>query len=375
MAGQADLSLYATIGIGLETVVSREMASIGITATRVEPGRVRFQGTFADLYRAIVLLRTVSRVVRELQFEQIEQEQDIYDAVREMDWPHLFPLEATFRVTFNVHSSLVRNSRFWTYRIKDAICDCFMAQCGQRPNVDTATPQVHVYCYLENRRLSVGLDAAGDPLHMRGWRVTHHQASLREHLAAAMVLQSGWEPSMPLHDPFCGSATIPIEAALIATRTPPSAFRKRFAVESWPEFDAEFLARIRNEAMAARVEVPGLRITGADIDKTALAQAASNLESTGLSNLITLAERDAASMAPVERGVVIANPPYGERLDNAAGVWAGFRQAALRCKGSTIVVLQANPEFEKVFSLRPFKKNRMNNGAIECTLYQYRIRG
>ncbi|MBI5537956.1 MAG: hypothetical protein HY898_34860 [Deltaproteobacteria bacterium] len=368
------MKMYATIGVGLETVVSREMASIGITALRVEPGRVRFEGEWDELYRSVLLLRTVSRIVRELQFEEIEQEEDIYDAIREMDWPALFSVDATFRVTFNVHSSLVRNSRFWTYRIKDAIADCFVAKCGRRPDVDTASPQVHVYCYLENRRLSIGLDAAGDPLHMRGYRVTHHQASLREHLAAAMVLQSGWQPSMPLHDPFCGSGTIPIEAALIATRTPPSAFRKRFACESWPEFDPDRFAVLRAEAMASRIEVPGLRLSGADVDKTALDQAALNAKSAGVEKLIAWREQDAGSMQPVLGGVVIANPPYGERLDEGMEVWAAFRQAALGCKGSTVVLLQANPGFEKGFSLRPFKKNRMNNGAIACTLYQYKIR-
>jgi putative N6-adenine-specific DNA methylase len=369
------MKLYATIGVGLETIVSRELGALGITVGRVEPGRVRFDGEMVDLCRAIIHLRCVSRVVRELAFQEIEREQEIYDAVRALDWPALFSVDATFRVTFNVHSSLVRNSRFWTYRIKDAICDRFMSDGGRRPNVDTESAQVSVYCYLENRRLSIGLDAAGDPLHMRGYRVGQHSASLREHLAAAMLMHSGWVPSMPLHDPFCGSGTLLIEAALMATATPPSAFRARFACEAWTGFELATLSALRQQAMAARVEPPNLRISGGDIDRSALAVAKNNVRSAGFDQVITLVEQDVGSMAPVLDGVVIANPPYGVRAHGGdlGEVWKAFRTAALQCKGSTIVVLQASPEFEKSFSLRPFKKNRMNNGALECTLYQYRI--
>jgi putative N6-adenine-specific DNA methylase len=370
------MHLYATIGVGLETIVSRELSALGINVERVEPGRVRFEGGTDDLCRALIHLRCVSRVVREIVFTQVEQEEDIYQAVREIDWTQMFGIDATFRVTFNVHSSLVRNSRFWTYRIKDAICDCFVSRCGRRPDVDTEAAQVSVYCYLENRRLSIGLDAAGAPLHMRGYRATQHNASLREHLAAAMLMQSGWEASMPLHDPFCGSGTLLVEAAMMATRTPPTAFRDRFACEAWAGFDTAALSQLREQAMAARIAAAGLRISGSDIDKSALELAERNVQSAGFGDVITLREQDVGSMDPVIGGVVIANPPYGKRMHEGDSVeaWNAFRQAALRCKGSTIVVLQSNPEFEKTFSLRPFKKNRMNNGAIECTLYQYRIR-
>jgi putative N6-adenine-specific DNA methylase len=370
------MNLYATIGVGLETVVSRELAALGIAVQRVEPGRVRFEGSHEELYRALVNLRCVSRVVREIGFEEIEREEDVYEAARDIDWPALFGVDETFRVTFNAHSSLIRNSRFHTYRIKDAICDCFLQRCGRRPDVDTKAARVHVYCYLENRRLSIGLDGAGEPLHMRGYRVTQHVASLREHLAAAIVLQSGWQPPAPLHDPFCGSGTIPIEAALIATRTPPSMWRGRFGCEGWTDFDPDALARIRAEALGKRIEIPGLRVSGADLDPESVEMAFRNARSAGLEGVLAVRCEPVADMPPVLNGTVIANPPYGERLSEGGvrEAWQGLREAALRCAGSTIVVLQANAEFEKVMSLRPFKKNRMNNGSIECTIYQYRIR-
>ena len=369
------MQLYATIGVGLETVVSREMAALGLEPSRVEPGRVRFETDQHGMLQALIHLRSVSRIVRELHFEEIGSEQDIFEVARELDWPALFPVEASFRVTFNVHSSLVRNSRFQTYRIKDALCDRFVEATGARPAVDTRSPQVHVYCYLENRRLSIGLDAAGDPLHMRGYRVSQHAASLREHLAAAMVLQSGWAPPAPLHDPFCGSGTLLIEAALIATHTPPSAFRTRFGCEAWLDLDRALLARLRQQAWQQRIEVPSLRITGGDSDPAAIAMANDNLRAAGFSDRIAVRQESVRQMPAIHDGVVIANPPYGERLSDpgVTDAWLGLREAALRCTGSTIVVLQSNPAFEKAMSLRPFKKNRMYNGPIACTLYQYRI--
>jgi 23S rRNA G2445 N2-methylase RlmL len=369
------MNLYATIGVGLETIVSRELTALGITPRRVEPGRVRFDGDLADLSRALIHLRCVSRVVRELEFTTLEREEDLYDVVAAIDWPRLFSVDATFRVTFNAHSSLVRNSLFATYRVKDAICDRFVRDLGRRPNVDTAAADVSVYCYLENRRLSIGLDGAGDPLHMRGYRAGVHNASLREHLAAAMLLQTGWDASMPLHDPFCGSATILIEAAMLATRTPPTAFRKRFACESWTGFDPDAFAALRREARDAQI-APSLNISGGDADTDAVELARRNIEAAGFGASITLARRDVADMPAITRGAVVTNPPYGERLVSAdlAAVWRSFRAAAMRCAGSTVAVLQSNPEFERDFALRPFKKNRMNNGALECVLYQYRIR-
>jgi 23S rRNA G2445 N2-methylase RlmL len=158
---------YATLGVGVETLVKLEMEALGIAVTRIEPGRARFEGTLDDLYRSVIHLRCPSRVVREIEFREIEAEEDIYHVVRGIDWTRWLTPEMTFRVTFNVHSSLLRSPRFGLYRIKDAICDRMVERLGRRPSVDTESADLHVVCYLENRRFSVGLDGAGAPLHMR----------------------------------------------------------------------------------------------------------------------------------------------------------------------------------------------------------------
>ncbi len=368
---------YATIGVGVEQIVSRELEALGIGVARIEPGRVRFEGGLEDLYRSVIHLRSASRVIRELEFREIGAETDIYDTVREIDWSPWLNPDMTFKVTFNVHSSLLQSTRFGMYRIKDAICDQFVERTGRRPSVDVESADLCVNCYLENRRFSVGLDGAGAPLHMRGYRVELHESSLREHLAAAMVLQSGWDPAGPLHDPFCGSGTILIEAAMIATRTPPTIRRRRFGCMSWPDFDRARFRELRSEAAAAILPAEGLRITGADRSAKWVDAAAANARAAGFGDVIRLTVRDVGEMRLEPGSWVVTNPPYGRRIGDEAmhtPAWNAFRERLLESPGVHAAVLAAEEGFEKAFRLKPFKRNRMNNGPIQCTLAQYRIR-
>ncbi len=368
--------LYATLGVGMEQVVSRELGALGIRVVRIEPGRARFEGTLDDVYRAVIHSRCASRIVRELAFEQIEVEQDLYEAVRAVEWERWMTPDSTFRVHFNVHSSLLRNTRFGLYRIKDAVCDRMLDRTGKRPSVATEAPDLYLTCYLENRRLSIGLDAAGEPLHMRGYRVAQHETSLREHLAAAMVLMSGWEPSHPLHDPFCGSGTILIEAAMIATNTPPSHYRKRYGCMGWRDFDRGRFDDLRQEAEAAIRPIHRLRISGADRDERAVRMARDNLRSSGFDATVEVQTRDVCELDVDEGAFIITNPPYGVRVGDEASLratWQCFRERVLGCPGVRVVAIAAEGGFEKAFGLRPYKRNRLNNGPIRCVLAQYEI--
>jgi putative N6-adenine-specific DNA methylase len=367
---------YATHGVGVEQLVAGELGALSIPVARIEPGRVRFEGALDDLYKALVHLRCPSRIVREIAFSEIAVEEDIYEIVRGIDWSHWLNPDMTFRVTFNVHSSLLRSPRFGMYRIKDAICDRMVDCAGRRPSVDTESPDLYVTCYLENRRFSVGVDGAGAPLHMRGYRTASHESSLREHLAAALVLQSRWDPAAPLHDPFCGSATILTEAAMIATRTPPSHWRTRFGCMSWPDFGRARFEEIRAEAEAAILPSAGLNITGADCSAHWIAAAQANVAAAGFSGAIRLAARDVAEMTLDPGAWVVTNPPYGIRVgdeETYVPAWRAFRNRLQEYPGTQVAVLAAEEGFERIFGLRPFKRNRMNNGPIRCVLSQYRI--
>ncbi|MCA9726119.1 MAG: THUMP domain-containing protein [Candidatus Eisenbacteria bacterium] len=372
----ADERFYATVGVGVERIVSGELQALGIRVARTEPGRVRFEGSLDDLSRALIHLRCASRVVREILFQEVEREGDLYDVVRSIDWSRWLTPDMTFRVALNAHSSLLRNSQFGVYRVKDAICDAMVERVGRRPSVDREAPDLHVACYLENRRFSVGLDGAGTPLHMRGYRVGGHESSLREHLAAAMLLQSRWDPARPLHDPFCGSGTILIEAAMIATHTPPSLWRKRFGCMSWPDFDRARFDGLRAEARAAITADEGLRITGADRSRKAIESARANVTAAGFDDVIRLRVRDVAEMTLESGSWVVTNPPYGVRVgdeETYKPVWNSFRDRLLGGPGAQVAVLAPEEGFEREFRMRPFKRNRMNNGPIRCVLSQYRI--
>jgi len=367
---------YATLGVGMEQIVSAELGALGIPVARIEPGRARFEGTLEDLYRALIHLRCASRVVREIAFYEIELEEDVYDVVRAIDWSRWLTPDMTFRVSFKVHSSLLRSPRFGLYRIKDAICDQMVDRIGRRPSVDTESADFYVACYLENRRFSVGLDGAGAPLHMRGYRIAPHESSLREHLAAAMVLQSRWDPAAPLHDPFCGSATILTEAAMIATHTPPSHWRKRFGCMSWPDFDPARFDALRAEAEAAILPADGVRISGADCSAKCIQSARANAAAARFADVIRLEVRDVADMRLEPESWVVTNPPYGIRSgdeETCMPAWHSFRDRLREYPGTQVAVLAAEEGFEKVFRLRPFKRNHMNNGSIPCMLVQYRI--
>lgn len=367
---------YATLGVGIEQIVSAELGALGIKVARLEPGRARFEGSLADAYAALIHLRCASRVVREIYFCEVGREEEIYDVVHSLDWPRWLTPDTTFKVTFNVHSSLLRSPRFGMYRIKDAICDRMVELVGRRPSVDTDAAELHVVCYLENRRFSVGLDGAGAPLHMRGYRVAQHESSLREHLAAAMVLQSQWDPAAPLHDPFCGSGTILTEAALIATRTPPSRWRERFACMSWPDFDAARFAALRAEAEAAILPAKDLRLSGADCSEKWLEAARANVKAAGFADIIDLQVRDVAAMRLEPASWVVTNPPYGVRIGDEAlyaPAWQAFKDRLLEHPGARVAVLGAAETVEKGLRLKPFKRNRLNNGSIPCVLAQYRI--
>jgi len=247
---------------------------------------------------------------------------------------------------------------------------------GRRPWVDTESADLYVTCYLENRRFSIGLDGAGAPLHMRGYRSAPHESSLREHLAAAMVLQSRWDPAKPLHDPFCGSATILTEAAMIATRTPASRWRKRFGCMSWPDFNRARFDALRQEALAAIVPAKGLRISGGDCSAKWIESARANVTTAGFGDVIRLEVCDVADMTLEPDSWVVTNPPYGVRIGDERThlPHVAFVPDRLQAfPGTQVAVLAAEEGFERIFRLRPFKRNRMNNGPIRCVLAQYQI--
>ena len=294
-----------------------------------------------------------------------------------MDWTHLFAVERTLRVNVSAQKSPLKSLDFATLRIKDAVCDRFRDALGSRPSVERANPDVRVHAFLEAARGALYLDTSGEPLFKRGWRTGRTEAPLRENLAAGIVMLSGWKPGEPLLDPMCGSATILAEAAAMARGRAPGA-RRAFGFEKLKVFDSALWERVKKESVDSPNPPRSLQIFGSDNDPRALNDARRNLAAAGVERWVKLERADVLGRAaPAASGVMIANPPYGERIGNAEALARFYPRlgdalkrnfAGWRCHFFT-----ADLRLAKLIRLQPARRVPLYNGALECRLYEFRI--
>ena len=303
-------------------------------------------------------------------------EGDVYEAVRGVDWPARFAIDRTLRVYVTAQKSPLKSLEFITLRIKDAVCDRFRDALGRRPSVEKARPEVRVHAFLEANRATLYLDTSGEPLFKRGWRKRSVEAPLRENLAAGIVLLSGWNRAEPLLDPMCGGGTLLVEAAAIAMDVAPGAGRG-FGFEKLAAFDATLWRRVRSEH-GAKQAGPRFSIFGSDVDPAALAVARQNLAAAGFAERVKLERADVLERAaPAAAGVLVANPPYGERTGSGDALARFYprlgdalkkRFAGWRCH-----LFTADLRLPKLIRLEPARRVPLYNGALECRLYEFRM--
>ena len=362
---------------GLEEVLAEELRSLG--AVNVEPGRrmVSFEGDLAMLYRANICCRTALSILKPI-YKFIAKDSDsLYEMVKEYNWSDVLSLEKTFSIDTTSHSSEFTHSRFVTYRVKDAIVDFFKDRFGpdKRPGVRLNDADVMINVHIDGDRVTISLNSSGESLHKRGWRVAQTEAPINEVLAAGIILKSGWRGDCPLVDPMCGSGTFLIEAAMIATGTYPGIYRRRFAFESWPDFDAELFDSIYNDDSQERTFTH--RIIGADISPKAIAIARENIKSAGMMKYIDLEVKPLARWeeAPAD-GVLITNPPYGERIsvDDMEGLYALLGSKLKHVFGGYHAwIIGYREEYFHKIGLAPSVKMPLLNGSLECELREYII--
>lgn len=371
----SELRFFAPCPRGLEALLAGELVELGARGAQAVAGGVAFAGDWAVCYRANLWSRIASRVLWRVAEFDYAGEEDVYRAARGVDWPRLFAVERTLRVNVTAHKSSLKSLEFITLRIKDAVCDRFRDACGRRPSVERARPEVRVHAYLEERRGALYLDTSGEPLFKRGWRGDVVEAPLRENLAAGILMLTGWRPEETLLDPMCGGGTLLIEAAAMARGRAPGA-KRAFGFEKLAGFDAHSWERIRQEP--ARVPAASPRIYGSDSDPRALAAARRHLAAAGVERWVTLEQADVLDRpAPPGAGVLVANPPYGERIGSAEAL-ARFYPAlgdALkrRFAGWRCFVFTADLRLPKLIRLVPSRRVPLYNGALECRLYEFRI--
>ncbi|AKS40710.1 bifunctional 23S rRNA (guanine(2069)-N(7))-methyltransferase RlmK/23S rRNA (guanine(2445)-N(2))-methyltransferase RlmL [Wenzhouxiangella marina] len=374
-------SFFAPAAQGLEDLLATELRGLGLESARPERGGCRFEADLAGAYRVCLWSRLAARVLLPLAEFEAPDDQALYEGTASIDWSeHLSP-ELSIAVSFSGVRPALSHSRFAEQRIKDAIVDQFREATGQRPSVDLRQPDIRLQAHQNRNRVTLSLDLSGDPLHRRGYREAGNIAPLKEHLAAAMLLRADWPEIAAaggaLVDPMCGSGTLVIEAAMMASDTAPGLLRTRWGFLAWPGHDDGTWKALIDEAIE-RQEV-GLEklppLLGSDSDARAIRTARANAQRAGFGQAIrfeTLPLEDAR--APSERGLVITNPPYGERLGEQHQMLPLYLQLADTLKqhfaGWRAVILNgAGLEI----GLKPEKSWPMRNGPIQCRLDRFEI--
>lgn len=385
----AGTDLFATTARGTEELLAAELAGLGASAVKAERAGVAFRGSLETAYRACLWSRVASRILLPLASFPAETPQALYDRVRSMRWDDHIGPRNTLAVDFVTSESGIRHSHFGALKAKDAIVDQIRDRTGMRPSIDVRRPDVRVNVHLHRNQATVSIDLSGESLHRRGYRRAGGPAPLKENLAAAILLLAGWPHlarlRVPFVDPMCGSATLPIEAALIATDTAPGALRSHFGFLAWrghhPGLWRALRQEARERARSSRGQPPP--IVGYDEDGRAVTAALANLDRAGLRGIVHVEKRPlarceapAASGAGI-RGLLATNPPYGERLGDETtlhAVYAGLGDLLRhRFLGWNTFVLTGNPRLAKAIGLRPARRHVLFNGAIECRLLEIPI--
>jgi len=370
-------AFFASCPRGLEALLSEELSVLGARAAHVVPGGVAFAGDWASCYRANLWSRLASRILWQVDAFDYASEDDLYDAVHALDWPSRFSLECRLRVNVTAQKSPLKSLEFATLRIKDAICDRFREALAARPSIDRAQPDVRVHAFLDARRAWLYLDTSGEALFKRGWRGSAGEAPLRENLAAGIIRLAGWRSEEPLLDPMCGSGTLLVEAAAMARGRAPG-LKRAFGFEKLANFDAALWRQLREEAATPAPQGTRPTLYGSDRDPRALAAARRNLAAAGVERWVTLEQGDVLERrAPAPHGVLVANPPYGERVGSAEAL-ARFYPAlgdALKRNftGWRCHLFTADRRLPKLIRLQPARRVPLYNGALECRLYEFDI--
>lgn len=370
-----EFKLIAKTFQGLEDVLAKELIALG--AKEITPGRrmVSFMGDKELMYRANFSLRTAVRVLKPIATFKANDADEVYNAVKSINWNDYLDLETSFAVDSVVYSEEFRHSKFVAYKVKDAIVDFFREQTGKRPNISITNPNIKFNMHIAETDCTLSLDSSGESLHKRGYREATVESPINEVLAAGMIKLTGWHGECDLVDPMCGSGTIAIEAALIARNMAPGVFHKKYAFENWKDFDSELLDKIYNDDSQEKNFEH--HIYASDIDKNAVQIALSNVKSAGVAADVTVTAQPLQQIKqPVEKSIMITNPPYGERISspNLLGL---YRTLGDRLKhqfvGNDAWVIGYREETFEQIGLKPSLKIPLFNGSLDCEFRKYQI--
>jgi putative N6-adenine-specific DNA methylase len=377
-SSSASFRLFATTDAGLENVLAGELKSLGVKRPRIAERGVAFNGDTETVYRANLHLRTAYRVLLSLGEFNARDRESLYEGVRSIHWSDHLTSSQTLAVDAVSHRSALDHTQFVSRVVKDAIVDGFREREGKRPSVDPKTPDIRLNARILNDRCTLSFDTSGQRLHQRGYRSTiGFAAPLKENLAAGILLLSGYDGTAPLIDPMCGSGTLLVEGALIAKRIAPGLLGRSFGFMRHPSFDKRKFRDILKEARAKIIRNLEPAIIGADIDATALRATKNAACGAGVDDVIRVKRADFKELPEQRSGMLVTNPPYGERLGELQSLGDLYRDLGdtlkHRLKGMTAHVLTGSKFLAKNVGLRPCKRDILFNGPIECRLLHYEI--
>ncbi|HBQ9296732.1 TPA: bifunctional 23S rRNA (guanine(2069)-N(7))-methyltransferase RlmK/23S rRNA (guanine(2445)-N(2))-methyltransferase RlmL [Klebsiella pneumoniae] len=377
-------SLFASTARGLEELLKTELEGLGATDCQVVQGGVHFQGDTRLLYQSLMWSRLASRIMLPLGECRVYSDLDLYLGVQAIPWTEMFNPGATFAVHFSGLNDEIRNSQYGALKVKDAIVDSFTRKNLPRPNVDRESPDLRINVWLNKETAHISLDLSGEGLHLRGYRDGTGMAPIKENLAAAIVMRSGWVPGTPLLDPMCGSGTLLIEAAMLATDRAPGLHRGHWGFGGWAQHDDGIWKEVKAEAQTrARQGLAAYesRFYGSDVDARVIERARRNARRAGIGELIDFDVKDVAQLNnPLPKGpygTVISNPPYGERLESEPALIALHSLLGRIMKsqfgGWNLSVFSASPELLSCLQLRADKQFKAKNGPLDCVQKNYHL--
>jgi len=359
---------------GFEDILVDELQELGIQDIHKTTRAVSFKATLGDLYTVNYWSRYALRVLVSFHSYKAFDDKRLYSKAKQFEWDKIIDLNQTFAINSAVNSEHHTHSHFASLRVKDAIADYFNEKYDQRPSVDLDHPDVRIHLHIDNQFVTLAIDSSGDSLHKRGYRTGNFEAPLNEVLAAGMVKLSGWDQQAPFRDPMCGSGTLGIEAAMLAQNIAPQIKRRSFGFMKWPGFNQELFDKVKNKFAP---KVMTAQIVCSDQDPVALRIAQAHINNLGLSDSITVKQENFLQSPPsTQGGVMVINPPYGVRLahDDVAQFYSEMgTHIKHHLPGWKVWIFTANTQALKRFGLRPSKKLRLFNGALECAFYQYEI--
>ena len=363
---------------GLEEPLKQELAEIGINKCRVTNRAIEFHATKEQLYKANYTFRTAINILKPLFQFKANNQDELYNEVKNYEWENLFDLDKTFAITHSVRSEIFTHSQFISLKTKDAIVDRFREKFGSRPSIDPKQPDIKLNLFIRDNKCSVLLDTSGDSLFKRGYRTETNKAPLNEVMAAGLISLSGWDKNSPLIDPMCGSGTIAIEAGMMLCNIPAGYYRTSFGFFNMEDFDIDIWKKVRKEAKENIDLEKGIQISGSDLAMRSIRFSQNNLQNTPeLKRIIRFRGMDALEITPTsEKSTIIINPPYGERIykDEVAVLYERFGEHLKEnFKGHKMGILSSNVEALDLIDLNKTNEFDLMNGSIECKYQIYSI--